>query len=118
MEPKEGEYAFEMIDKLLQDCRKNNQALAFRIMCEDPTGEGLPKWLIDKGIKRTYIKCPEEGAHYVPDMSDRVFIGYHEKLIRAIGKRYDGHPDLAQVDIGSVGLWGEWHISGSMEVTR
>jgi hypothetical protein len=27
-----------------------------------------------------------------------------------LGERYDGHPDLAQVDIGSVGLWGEWHI--------
>lgn len=110
VEPKEGEYAFDMVDKLLQDCRKNNQALAFRIMCENPTGEGLPKWLIDKGIKRTYTSCPQEGAHYVPDMSDPVFISYHEKLIRALGKRYDGHPDLAQVDIGSVGLWGEWHI--------
>jgi hypothetical protein len=110
VEPKEGEYTFDMIDKLLLDCRKNNQALAFRIMCEDPTGEGLPKWLIDKGIKRTYTKCTEEGAHYAPDMSDPIFISYHEKLIRALGKRYDGHPDLAQVDIGSVGLWGEWHI--------
>jgi hypothetical protein len=110
LEPQEGQYNFEMIDKLLALCRQNNQALAFRIMCEDPWGEGLPQWLIDKGIRRTYSKCPQEGAHYVPDMSDSVFLDYHEKLIRAIGERYDGHPDLALVDIGSVGLWGEWHI--------
>jgi hypothetical protein len=110
LEPQEGQYNFTMIDDLLKTCRENNQALAFRVMCEDPWGEGLPQWLIDKGIKRTYSACPEEGAHYAPDMSDPIFINYHEKLIRALGERYDGHPDLAQVDIGSVGLWGEWHI--------
>jgi|WetSurMetagenome_2_1015567.scaffolds.fasta_scaffold22221_2 hypothetical protein len=110
LEPQEGQYNFAMIDDILKTCRENNQALAFRVMCEDPTGEGLPQWLIDKGIKRTYSACAEEGAHYAPVMSDPIFIYYHEKLIRALGQRYDGHPDLAQVDIGSVGLWGEWHI--------
>ncbi len=116
LEPQEGQYNFAMIDDILKACRKNNQALAFRVMCEDPWGEGLPQWLIDKGIKRTYSACPEEGAHYAPDMSDPVFINYHEKLIRALGERYDGHPDLAQVDIGSVGLWGEWHIYCDQEL--
>jgi len=110
IEPIEGKYAFEKIDRLLEDCRNNNQALAFRIMCESPKGEGLPQWLIDKGIKRTHTSCPQEGSHFVPDMSDPIFVNCHEKLISALGKRYDGHPDLAQVDIGSVGLWGEWHI--------
>ena len=43
----------------------------------------------------------------MPDMSDPVFIYYHEKLIHALGERYDGHPDLAEVDLGSIGMWGE-----------
>jgi len=110
LEPMEGEYAFGMIDSLLSRCRRNNQALAIRIMCEDPWGEGLPEWLINKGIRRTYTPCPEEGAHYAPDMSDPVFKDYHQRLVRAMGNRYDGHPDLALVDIGSIGLWGEGHI--------
>lgn len=110
LEPREGQYAFGMIDTLLARCRENGQALAFRIMCEDPWGEGLPGWLIKKGIKRTFSPCPEEGAHYSPDMSDTVFMNSHKKLVRAFGKRYDGHPDIALLDIGSVGLWGEWHI--------
>ena len=54
LEPQEGQYNFAMIDDILETCRENNQALAFRVMCEDPWGEGLPQWLIDKGIKRTY----------------------------------------------------------------
>jgi len=109
LEPQEGQYAFDMIDDLLKRCHENNQALALRIMCEDPTGqEGLPQWLIDKGIKLNYTDC--EGAHYVPDIGDDIFSYYHTKLIKAFGERYDDHPDLAAVDIGSVGLWGEWHI--------
>ena len=49
------------------------------------------------------------GAHYVVDIEEPIVFEHHEKLIRALGERYDGNPDLALVDIGSVGLWGEWH---------
>jgi hypothetical protein len=75
-----------------------------------PGHEGtIPQWLLDKGIKYTYSACPQEGAHYEVDMEEPIVKQYHEKLIMALGARYDGHPDLALVDIGSVGLWGEWH---------
>ena len=109
LEPEEGHYAYKMIDDWLNRCRQNNQTLAFRVMLSWPGHKGtIPQWLLDKGIKYTYSKC--QGAHYEVDMEDPVVKQYHEKLIRALGKRYDGHPDLALVDIGSVGLWGEWHI--------
>jgi hypothetical protein len=110
LEPAEGQYAFEMIDEWLLRCRQTNQALAFRVMLSWPGHEGtIPQWLIDKGIKYTYSECPEEGAHYEVDLEEPLVKELHEKLIRALGDRYDGHPDLALVDIGSVGLWGEWH---------
>ncbi|NMC37970.1 MAG: DUF4832 domain-containing protein [Bacteroidales bacterium] len=110
LEPAEGQYAFDMIDEWLERCRQANQALAFRVMLSWPGHEGtIPQWLIDKGIKYTFSECPEEGAHYEVDLEEAVVWDLHEKLIRALGMRYDGHPDLALVDIGSVGLWGEWH---------
>lgn len=110
LEPSEGQYAFDMIDEWLERCRQANQALAFRVMLSWPGHEGtIPQWLIDKGIKYTFSECPEEGAHYEVDLEEAVVWDLHEKLIRALGSRYDGHPDLALVDIGSVGLWGEWH---------
>jgi hypothetical protein len=46
-------------------------------------------------------------------MDDPIFQDAHFRLIEEIGSRYDGHPDLDLVDIGSVGLWGEWHMSGT-----
>ena len=110
LEPAEGQYAFAMIDDWLARCREANQALAFRVMLSWPGHEGtIPQWLLDKGIKYTYSECREEGAHYEVDIEEPLVKQYHEKLVRALGERYDDHPDLALVDIGSVGLWGEWH---------
>jgi hypothetical protein len=110
LEPEEGRYAFDLIDDWLSRCRESNQALAFRVMLSWPGHEGtIPQWLLDKGVKYTYSACPEEGAHYELDLEEPIVRKYHEKLIRALGEHYDGHPDLALVDIGSVGLWGEWH---------
>jgi hypothetical protein len=37
----------------------------------------------------------------------------HFRLLRELGRRYDGHFALDHVDIGTVGLWGEWHMSGT-----
>lgn len=109
LEPEEGYYDFNMIDDWLNRCRQNNQTLSLRVMLSWPGHRGtIPQWLIDKGIKYTFSKCG--GDHYEVDMDDPIIKQYHEKLIRALGNRYDGHPDLALVDIGSVGLWGEWHI--------
>jgi hypothetical protein len=110
LEPEEGQYAFDMIDGWLSRCRQANQALAFRVMLSWPGHEGtIPQWLLNKGIKYTFSECPGEGAHYEVDIEEPLVKQLHEKLIRALGERYDGHPDLALVDIGSVGLWGEWH---------
>jgi len=110
LEPAEGQYAFEMIDDWLNRCRQANQTLAFRVMLSWPGHEGtIPQWLLNKGIKYTYSECPEEGAHYEIDIEEPIVKQYHEELIRALGEKYDDHPDLALVDIGSVGLWGEWH---------
>jgi hypothetical protein len=37
----------------------------------------------------------------------------HLDFIKRLGERYDGHPDIDHIDLGSVGWWGEWHLSSS-----
>ena len=114
IEPSEGRIDFALLDSLLVRAHKAGQKLALRVMC---VGTGsrrvfVPQWLIDKG-------CPgfefekEGGKRWVPDMDHPIFLDAHLRLIRELGKRYDGHPDLDAFDIGSVGLWGEWHMSGT-----
>lgn len=113
IEPEDGQIDFARFDDLLARARRAGQKLAFRVMC---TGSGayldVPAWLKDQGcvgIEFTYA----ERNHWVPDFADPCFQAKHFRLIRELGRRYDGHPDLDLVDIGSVGLWGEWHMSGT-----
>jgi len=116
VEPAEGQIDLARFDQLLAHARKAGQKLAFRIMCAGTDRDYMyvPQWLRDKGCPGFEYYYQETGPkHWVPDMDDPIFQQAHFKLIEELGRRYDGHPDLDLVDIGSVGLWGEWHMSGT-----
>ena len=116
IEPAEGEIDFARFDDLLARAREAGQKLAFRIMCAGTREDYMyvPQWLKDKGCRGFEYRYRGVGPkHWVPDMDDPIFQEAHFRLIEELGKRYDGHPDLDLVDIGSVGLWGEWHMSGT-----
>jgi hypothetical protein len=116
IEPKDGQIDFSRLDELLAHARRAGQKLAFRIMC---TGSGeymdVPAWLQEQGSKG--IEFMYGGRkHWIPEFSDSLFQQKHFRLIRELGRRYDGHTDLDLVDIGSVGLWGEWHMSSTTAI--
>ncbi len=116
IEPVEGQIDFAQFDDLLARARKAGQKLAFRVMCAGTNRDYMhvPQWLKDKGCKGFEYQYREgDPKHWVPDMDDPIFKEAHFRLIEELGNRYDGHPDLDLVDIGSVGLWGEWHMSGT-----
>ena len=46
-------------------------------------------------------------------MDDSVVLKAHLDFLKRLGERYDGHPDIDHIDLGSIGWWGEWHLSGS-----
>jgi len=46
-----------------------------------------------------------------PNYGDPIFLEKLEAMIKALANRYDGHPHLRYVDIGSLGDWGEGHTS-------
>jgi hypothetical protein len=100
LEPQDGQIDFAKFDGLLAHARRAGQKLAFRVMC---TGSGeymdVPAWLKDqgcRGVEFTY----GGGKHWVPDFTDERFQAAHLRLIRQLGQRYDGHPDLDLLDIG------------------
>ena len=117
LEPQEGRVNFAMIDSILALCQAHGQKLAFRVMCQnghenaDKTVEDsleVPRWFRESAPGFLY----PDRKHWQPDYDSAEFLEKHGALIRALGARYDGHPDLDHVDIGSVGRWGEWHTSG------
>ena len=111
IEPEDGEIDFDMIDSVLAQVHKEGQTFAFRVMCQNGSPH-VPQWLIDKGLNGQYYNADGSGG-FQPDYSDPLFIEHHGRLIRALAERYDGHPDIYHVDIGTVGSWGEWNTAGA-----
>lgn len=134
-EPEEGNIRFDLIDHLLERAQQNGQQLnlGFKAMgwletyhswndARFPSSVILPK---PYRVPEWYFKLNPKGKWFhsdtgvadsplmwEPDYADPLFLEKHGNLIRAIGKRYDGHPGLDRIDIGSVGAWGEWNCYG------
>ena len=49
------------------------------------------------------------GGGKSPDYNDPRVVVALEKLIAALGKRYDEHPRVPYIQLGLLGFWGEWH---------
>jgi hypothetical protein len=115
VQPKPDQIDFAKLDDLLAHARRAGQKLALRIMCVGSSEYlDVPAWLKEQGC-RGFEFDYGGGKHWVPDFADPHFQQAHFRLIAELGRRYDGHPDLDLVDIGSVGLWGEWHMSGTTQ---
>ncbi|HEY3324072.1 MAG TPA: DUF4832 domain-containing protein [Planctomycetota bacterium] len=115
-EPRPGKIDTAFLDKQLQDSHDAEQQLAFRVMCcstskSDPY---FPAWLKDVGGR--IVVAQHDGDFPVPDLDDAVVLERHLDFIKRLGERYDGHPEIDHVDLGSVGWWGEWHMSRSATI--
>ncbi|MFH1171539.1 MAG: DUF4832 domain-containing protein [bacterium] len=106
--PKEGKIDFQRIDAAIADAKRCGQLLAFRIMAGEGTRDPIPAWLHEKGLPGV-----EFDNGFVPDFNSPMFLEYLGRLAAGLGKYCDGNPWIAYVDVGGLGLWGEWHITGA-----
>ncbi len=115
LEPRPGEIDYAFLDKTLEETRAAGQRLAFRVMCcsTSPGRPYQPDWLQGVGCRVLTVDYSGQEGLTVPDLDDPNTLARHLHLIQRLGARYDGHPDLDHVDLGTVGWWGEWHMSGS-----
>lgn len=115
VEPEPGKIDYAFLDKTLKQTREAGQTLAFRIMCcsTSPGRPYQPAWLKNVGGKEIECERKDTTGLLVPDLDDPVVLERHLDLIKRLAARYDGHGDIDHVDLGSVGWWGEWHMSGS-----
>ena len=102
MEPEPGQYNWPLIDKALKTATERGQTLMLRI----PPYSGdvdVPDWF----RKLVGKEVPNVLAKWRVDPEDPAYVKYYGGMISALGKRYDGHPDLESVDISLTGYWGE-----------
>lgn len=110
LEPRGGEYRFEEWEKRAWDDDKKARGkhVVLRVYVDYPSlPAGLPSWLKAKGVPTT--RYTDHGGGESPDYAHPALVAALERLIAALGRRYDTHPRVAFLQLGLLGFWGEWH---------
>ena len=114
IEPQKGIYDFEEFEKQcnFDYWRQNGIKIIIRLYMDYPQADrhlDIPDWLYDEtGGDGEYYDI-EYGRGFSPNYSNAKIIDYHKKLIQALAKRYDNMSEVAFIEIGSIGHWGELH---------
>ena len=122
--PQEGVYNWEEIDRALEACEHAGMTYGIRIIpyttstgSDDNYGvehDFVPQWVYDKGAKQniaTYKYGDPSVQIKVPDWSDPIYIQAYKDFTKALAERYDGDPRVEYVEIRAFGNMGEWHTS-------
>ena len=117
LEPQPGEIDDAFLEGILKETREAGQTLAFRVMCNStyPRQPYHPAWLTEIGGKVVTTRYGSGPELEVPVLDDPQTLAAHLDFISRLGNRYDGHPDIEHIDLGTVGWWGEWHMSQSSD---
>jgi hypothetical protein len=127
-EPEEGNFNWKLIDDVIAGWKPRGAAVAMRVMTCNAHSSGYytsPKWLFDAGCKSfEYLAGgddPTSGGKRVPriepDYADPIYIEKQGAFLKALGERYDGRPEVEFLDVGSYGVWGEWHTQHPAPLT-
>lgn len=121
IEPEEGVYHWEIIDNTIKSWSDAGKQFAFGVMCASTHSRSFwvtPKWVFDAGAKYDSFELKDiklnttgtPGTKLVPVFDDPVFLSKLKIFVQAMAARYDGHPNVAFIDIRSYGNWGEGHM--------
>ena len=121
IEPEEGEFNWALLDTPAQRWIAKGKRVAFRITCSENWADfATPDWVRKAGAKvvpYTWPKGPDpKGPRWDPDFADPIFLEKLDRFLAAMGARYDGSPNVAFIDVGTYGMWGEGHTFGSSRI--
>ena len=107
-EPSEGNFSFTQMVNDYNAAQAQGQDYCIRIMPYDESHSG-PGWLQAMGVSGYNSNSgwfdSVGSQHGRSDGQGRV-----PEAGPGLGRRFDRLPGFGPIDIGSVGLWGEWHI--------
>lgn len=125
LQPAEGRFNWSVVDAPAQRWIRKGKQVAFRFSCcESRLPYATPEWVREAGANGHYFRPGEgvvedDGAPrtcWEPDFDDPVFLAKLESFLAAAAARYDGNPEVAFIDMGSMGVWGEGHTAGSTKI--
>ncbi|PTB32446.1 DUF4832 domain-containing protein [Photobacterium phosphoreum] len=116
----------EKIDSVLKIAAAVNKKVVIRFMAlrgkNDPIydkdvnkdSSGIPCWLVQElyGHGLNGGSCHLSDDEAIRMFKNPWFIHRMQQFLDALGKRYDNNKTLLRIDMGMVGTWGEWNLSG------
>ncbi len=127
LEPQEGKFDWHYIDDIVEKYVPKGYKISFRISCSETgsypnsVGEELdgvqyatPSWVRRAGAKGTIVD--RRNIFWVPEWGDPVYLEKLDQFHKAFAARYDDKSWISYVDIGSIGDWGEGHMSSSTNI--
>jgi hypothetical protein len=123
LEPEEGKFNWALLDTPAQRWIAKGKKVALRVTCSESMFRyATPEWVKNAGAKgynfQVGVGRRDDGPLWDPDFGDPVFLAKLENFLKAMAARYDGSANVAFIDVGSFGLWGEGHTIASTHVPQ
>ena len=120
IEPEEGRFNWAVVDTPAQRWIAKGKKVAFRFTASETNRDqpyATPEWVRKAGAKGYFYSYGKgidpQGANWEPDFDDPIFLEKLDHFLAAAGARYDGNPEVAFIDVGTLGAWGEGHTTPS-----
>ncbi len=122
IEPSEGIFNWSIVDAPAQRWIDKGMKTAYRFSCSESWMRyATPQWVQEAGAKgydfNVGVGVTAEGVFWEPDYNDPIFLEKLDRFVAKAAERYDGNPNVAFVDVGSFGVWGEGHTFASSRIT-
>lgn len=118
LEPKEGQFDWAVIDRIIEKWTAHGLGIAFRISCKETSTDRIeqqfatPRWVMEAGAKGGFYRAGQPtgpDGPWEPVFDDPIFLAKLDRFLAAFAARYDRQPWVRYVDVGSIGDWGEGH---------
>jgi hypothetical protein len=116
IEAEKDKFNWSVVDGPAQRFIDRGLQVAFRFTCYEGHSsqfEATPRWVREAGAQGDMTKESDGQEYWQPRYDDPVFLHHLEGFLAAAARRYDGNPNVAWIDVGSFGIWGEGHTTRS-----
>lgn len=113
-EPQPGVYDRAAVarENQLDRWRAAGKHVVLRFVCDQPGAaphRDIPDWLYGQCGGQAYDMAYGKGC--APCYSDARMVAWHARAVRALGDWLGRDGFVRYVELGSLGHWGEWHVS-------
>lgn len=114
LEQEEGKFNWAILDTPAQRWIAKGKRIAFRFTTsENWMKYATPEWVKNAGAKGTFYEFNRGrvpmSQTWDPIFDDPIYLEKLNAFLAAAAKRYDENPNVAFIDVGTYGMWGEGH---------